>query len=185
MIFVVRVSELIAARVTKTASAASSILIKLRDQLPLHDLMAGNDHLSDALAVVERKGLLGEIDHKDLQLTTIIRIDSPRAIGQGNTMLQCKSTTRADLRFVAFGDLKEEARGNKAALEGLKVGIMGCIVNGPGEMADADYGYVGAAPGKIDLYKGQECIKKGVPQAQAVEHLIDLIKEGGDWKNPE
>ena len=71
-----------------------------------------------------------------------------------------------------------------AHLKGLKVGIMGCIVNGPGEMADADYGYVGAAPGKIDLYKGQECIKKGVPQAQAVEHLIHLIKEGGDWKDP-
>lgn len=120
MIFDVRAGELIAARVAKTASAAIGVLIKLRDQLPLHDLMAGNDHLSDALTVVERKGLLGEIDHKDLQLTTIIRIDSPRAIGQGNTMLQCKSTTRSDLRFVAFGDLKEEARGNKAALERLQ-----------------------------------------------------------------
>ena len=120
MIFDVRAGELIAARVAKTASAASSILIKLRDQLPLHDLMTGNDHLSDALAIVERKGLLGEIDHKDLQLTTIIRIDSPWAIRQGNTMLQCKSTTRADLRFVAFGDLKEEPRGNKAALERLQ-----------------------------------------------------------------
>ena len=78
-----------------------------------------------------------------------------------------------------------EIKAATSHLKGLKVGIMGCIVNGPGEMADADYGYVGAAPGKIDLYKGQECIKKGVPQAQAVEHLIDLIKEGGDWKDPE
>ena len=77
-----------------------------------------------------------------------------------------------------------EIKAATAHLKGLKVGIMGCIVNGPGEMADADYGYVGAAPGKIDLYKGQECIKKGVPQAQAVEHLIHLIKEGGDWKDP-
>jgi 4-hydroxy-3-methylbut-2-en-1-yl diphosphate synthase len=84
-------------------------------------------------------------------------------------------------------DLQSTIAEIKAAtvhLKGLKVGIMGCIVNGPGEMADADYGYVGAAPGKIDLYKGQECIKKGVPQAQAVEHLIHLIKEGGDWKDP-
>ena len=78
-----------------------------------------------------------------------------------------------------------EIKSATSHLKGLKVGIMGCIVNGPGEMADADYGYVGAAPGKIDLYKGQECIKKGVPQAQAVEHLIQLIKEGGDWKDPE
>ena len=78
-----------------------------------------------------------------------------------------------------------EIKAATAHLKGLKIGIMGCIVNGPGEMADADYGYVGAAPGKIDLYKGQECIKKGVPQAQAVEHLINLIKEHGDWKDPE
>ena len=77
-----------------------------------------------------------------------------------------------------------EIKAATAHLKGLKIGIMGCIVNGPGEMADADYGYVGAAPGKIDLYKGQECIKKGIPQAQAVEHLIDLIKEHGDWKDP-
>lgn len=78
-----------------------------------------------------------------------------------------------------------EVKAATAHLKGLKIGIMGCIVNGPGEMADADYGYVGAAPGKIDLYKGQECIRKGVPQAEAVEHLIDLIREYGDWKDPE
>lgn len=70
-------------------------------------------------------------------------------------------------------------------LKGLKIGIMGCIVNGPGEMADADYGYVGAAPGKIDLYKGQTCIRRGVPQEHAVEQLVDLIKSEGDWKEPE
>lgn len=69
-------------------------------------------------------------------------------------------------------------------LKGLKIGVMGCIVNGPGEMADADYGYVGAAPGKIDLYKGQECIRRGIPQEEAVNQLIDLIKSEGDWKEP-
>lgn len=70
-------------------------------------------------------------------------------------------------------------------LKGLKIGIMGCIVNGPGEMADADYGYVGAAPGKIDLYKGQTCVRRGVPQEEAVEQLIDLIRAEGDWQEPE
>lgn len=70
-------------------------------------------------------------------------------------------------------------------LKGLKIGIMGCIVNGPGEMADADYGYVGAAPGKIDLYKGQECIRKGIRQEEAVSQLIDLIKSEGDWQDPD
>ncbi len=69
-------------------------------------------------------------------------------------------------------------------LKGLKIGIMGCIVNGPGEMADADYGYVGAGKGKISLYKKQECIKRNVPEKEAVEELIDLIKEHGDWTEP-
>ena len=63
----------------------------------------------------------------------------------------------------------------------LKIGIMGCIVNGPGEMADADYGYVGAARGKISLYKGKECIEKNIPQEEAVEKLVELIKANGDW----
>jgi len=58
---------------------------------------------------------------------------------------------------------------------------MGCIVNGPGEMADADYGYVGTGVGKISLYKGKEVIKKNVSSENAVQELISLIKEGGDW----
>ncbi len=67
-------------------------------------------------------------------------------------------------------------------LKGLKIGIMGCIVNGPGEMADADYGYVGSAKGKVNLYKGQTCVEKLIPESEAVERLIDLIKRNGDWK---
>lgn len=66
-------------------------------------------------------------------------------------------------------------------LKGIKIGIMGCIVNGPGEMADADYGYVGVGVDKISLYKGKEVVKKNVPSNNAVDELIDLIKENGDW----
>ena len=66
-------------------------------------------------------------------------------------------------------------------LKGIKIGIMGCIVNGPGEMADADYGYVGVGVGKISLYKGKEVVKKNVPSDDAVNELIELIKEHGDW----
>ncbi len=66
-------------------------------------------------------------------------------------------------------------------LKGVKIGIMGCIVNGPGEMADADYGYVGTGVGKITLYKEKEVVRRNVPEADAVEALIDLIKEHGDW----
>ena len=69
-------------------------------------------------------------------------------------------------------------------LSTLKIGIMGCIVNGPGEMADADYGYVGAGRGKISLYKGQTCIEKNIPEAEAVDRLIELIKANGDWFEP-
>ena len=68
-------------------------------------------------------------------------------------------------------------------LKGLKIGIMGCIVNGPGEMADADYGYVGAAKGKISLYKKQICIEKNIDAGDAVEKLIELIKKNNDWRN--
>ncbi|MBS1635434.1 MAG: (E)-4-hydroxy-3-methylbut-2-enyl-diphosphate synthase [Bacteroidetes bacterium] len=66
-------------------------------------------------------------------------------------------------------------------LKGIKIGIMGCIVNGPGEMADADYGYVGTGTDKISLYKGKEVVKKNVPAGNAVNELIELIKEHGDW----
>jgi len=70
-------------------------------------------------------------------------------------------------------------------LKGVKIGIMGCIVNGPGEMADADYGYVGTGPGKITLYKEKEVIKRNVPEDKAVDELIELIKEYGDWTEKE
>jgi (E)-4-hydroxy-3-methylbut-2-enyl-diphosphate synthase len=70
-----------------------------------------------------------------------------------------------------------------AHLKNLKIGIMGCIVNGPGEMADADYGYVGAGPGRISLYKGNKRIMQNIPEDEAVERLIGLIKENGDWKD--
>ncbi|WP_316840464.1 (E)-4-hydroxy-3-methylbut-2-enyl-diphosphate synthase [Pedobacter gandavensis] len=66
-------------------------------------------------------------------------------------------------------------------LKGIKIGIMGCIVNGPGEMADADYGYVGTGPGKITLYRGKEVVKKNVNADRALDDLIDLIKEDGKW----
>ena len=68
-----------------------------------------------------------------------------------------------------------------AHLKGLKIGVMGCIVNGPGEMADADYGYVGAGPGKISLYKKHDRIKHNIPEEDAVEELVKLIKAHGDW----
>lgn len=85
-------------------------------------------------------------------------------------------------------DLESTIARIKAAtshLKGLKIGIMGCIVNGPGEMADADYGYVGAGRGKISLYKKKKCIEKNIPENLAVEKLVELIKANGDYKETE
>src|SRR6266567_3427185 len=70
-------------------------------------------------------------------------------------------------------------------LKGVKIAVMGCIVNGPGEMADADFGYVGGAPGKINLYVGKKAIKFNIPEAEAVDRLVDLIKEHGKWIEPQ
>ncbi|MBO6102726.1 MAG: (E)-4-hydroxy-3-methylbut-2-enyl-diphosphate synthase [Opitutales bacterium] len=84
-------------------------------------------------------------------------------------------------------NIQETAAAIKARtqhLKGLTIGIMGCIVNGPGEMSDADFGYVGGAPGKINLYKNKTCVKANIPQEQAIEKLIELIKESGKWVEP-
>ena len=84
-------------------------------------------------------------------------------------------------------DLQETTamiRGRTSHLKGVKIAIMGCIVNGPGEMADADYGYVGSGPGKITLYKGKEVVKRGVNSENALDELIGLIKDNGDWIDP-
>lgn len=84
-------------------------------------------------------------------------------------------------------DLQETTariREKTSHLKGLKIGIMGCIVNGPGEMADADYGYVGTGPGKVHLYKEKIVVRKNVPEQEAVDALIELIKENNDWVEP-
>ncbi len=79
----------------------------------------------------------------------------------------------------------QQIKARTSHLRGVKIGVMGCIVNGPGEMADADYGYVGSGAGKITLYKGREVMKRNIDQSEAVEELVALIKAGGDWAEPQ
>jgi (E)-4-hydroxy-3-methylbut-2-enyl-diphosphate synthase len=84
-------------------------------------------------------------------------------------------------------DLQEttaKIRSRTNHLKGVKIAIMGCIVNGPGEMADADFGYVGSGPGKITLYKGKEIVKRNVDSEVAVDELINLLKENEAWVEP-
>jgi len=89
----------------------------------------------------------------------------------GRTLFDLQSTTQRI----------REATGH---LKGVTIAVMGCIVNGPGEMADADFGYVGGAPGKVNLYVGKECVRHHIPAEEAVDALIDLIKEHGKWRDP-
>ena len=78
----------------------------------------------------------------------------------------------------------KEIREATSHLISLKIGIMGCIVNGPGEMADAHYGYVGAGPGRVTLYRGKDPVLKNIPEKDALKALIDLMKQEGDWVDP-
>ena len=91
--------------------------------------------------------------------------------GCGRTMFDLQSTVQRVQQATAH-------------LTHLKIGVMGCIVNGPGEMADADYGYVGAAAGRISLYKGKDCVEMNIPEADAIDRLVALIKQHGDWREP-
>ena len=91
--------------------------------------------------------------------------------GCGRTMFDLQSTVKRVQQATAH-------------LTHLKIGVMGCIVNGPGEMADADYGYVGAAAGRVSLYKGKECIEMNIAEEDAIDRLVDLIKQQGDWREP-
>lgn len=107
------------------------------------------------------------------------------------TILQATRTRISKTEYIScpscgrtLFDLQETTamiRSRTFHLKGVKIGIMGCIVNGPGEMADADYGYVGSGPGKITLYRGKEVVKRNVPSDKAVDELIALIREDGKW----
>ena len=107
-------------------------------------------------------------------------LQSARARSSKTEYISCPSCGRT------LFDLQETTAKVRQAtehLKGLKIGVMGCIVNGPGEMADADYGYVGTGIGKITLYKGQDVMKRNLNSEVAVSELVMLIKEHGDWKD--
>ena len=96
--------------------------------------------------------------------------------------ISCPSCGRTHFDLQATTARIQERFGH---LEGVKIGIMGCVVNGPGEMADADFGYVGAAPRRVDLYVGHECVERGIPEEQAVDRLQALMEMYGVWSEPQ
>lgn len=126
---------------------------------------------------LDAKGLVKESEIKKLSFSILqsadFRITKTEFIscpGCGRTLFDLQTTVKR---------VKEEL----SHLKQLKIGVMGCIVNGPGEMGDVDYGYVGAAKGKVTLYKGREIMKKNIPEEEAMEELINLIKINGDWRD--
>ena len=128
------------------------------------------DGLTDGLWLMND----GDIATQNLTDTAYAILQAGRLRMVKTEYISCPGCGRTlyDLR-TTIARVKEATKGMK----GLKIGIMGCIVNGPGEMADADYGYVGAGVGRIALYRGKVCVERGIPEAEAVEHLLQLIKE--------
>ncbi|WP_373759030.1 4-hydroxy-3-methylbut-2-en-1-yl diphosphate synthase [Bacteroides heparinolyticus] len=137
------------------------------------------DGLCDGIFLLNQ-GSDGRISDKMVDATAFGILQAGRVRTSKTEYISCPGCGRT------LYDLESTIARIKAAtghLKGLKIGIMGCIVNGPGEMADADYGYVGAGRGKISLYKKKECIEKNIPEEEAVEKLIELIKRNGDYHN--
>jgi len=132
------------------------------------------DGLGDGIFIADEDG-----GREDLVCRTAFGIlQATRTRTSKTEYISCPSCGRT------LFDLQEttaKIRARTSHLKGIKIGIMGCIVNGPGEMADADYGYVGTGPGVITLYKEKEVVKRNVPSEKAVDELIGLIKEHGDW----
>ena len=147
----------------KAAMAAGAILIDKK----AHNLVISCPACSDAKAAPTSQQLT-DLQDSILQAARIkfTKTEYISCPGCGRTLYDLRTT---------IARIKEATRG----MTGLKIGIMGCIVNGPGEMADADYGYVGAGRGKISLYKNKECVLKNIPEEEAVERLLELIKSDG------
>jgi (E)-4-hydroxy-3-methylbut-2-enyl-diphosphate synthase len=125
-----------------------------------------------------RTYLLTKNNHQFLNNTSFSILQAVRTRISKTEYISCPSCGRT------LFDLQETTariRNVTNHLKGLKIAIMGCIVNGPGEMADADFGYVGSGPGKITLYRGKEVMKKNIDSEGAVEELIKLLKENDVW----
>jgi (E)-4-hydroxy-3-methylbut-2-enyl-diphosphate synthase len=133
------------------------------------------DGIGDAIIVQgeEAPGQVLRLSYNILQAagSRIFKTDYVACPSCGRTLFNLQTTTA-------------KIKGATSHLKGVKIAIMGCIVNGPGEMADADFGYVGGAPGKVNLYVGKTAVKFNIPEAEAVNRLKDLIREHGKWVEP-
>jgi (E)-4-hydroxy-3-methylbut-2-enyl-diphosphate synthase len=123
------------------------------------------------------------LENPKIELTNVIKtsfgiLQATRTRISKTEYIACPSCGRT---LFDLQEVTQKIRKRTEHLKGVKIAIMGCIVNGPGEMADADYGYVGSGPGKITLYKGKNIVRKNVDENRAVDELIELIKEDNRW----
>ena len=134
------------------------------------------DGLADGLRIVAPALTAEQTEEIELMILQAARVRFSRT-----EYIACPSCGRT--LYDIEGALAE-IKARTSHLKNLRIGVMGCIVNGPGEMADADYGYVGAGPGRITLYRGREVVARNIPQQEALDRLVALIRENGDWTEP-
>lgn len=156
-------------------------------------LSAPSLDIASLYAATDLGGLLvegyGDAVMLDVVIENVKHVDASVRLAFG--ILQAARTRMTKAEYIScpscgrtLFDLQETTsmiRAQTDHLKGVKIGIMGCIVNGPGEMADADYGYVGSGPDRITLYRGQEIVQRNIPSAGAVDALIDIIRSDGRW----
>jgi (E)-4-hydroxy-3-methylbut-2-enyl-diphosphate synthase len=123
----------------------------------------------------------GTLSDGNLVSTAFGILQACRARMSRTEFISCPSCGRTNFNLI---ETMSRIKAATSHLKSLKIGVMGCIVNGPGEMADADYGYVGAGKGRITLYKSKQVVKRGIPEQSAVDELVALIRECGDWEDP-
>jgi (E)-4-hydroxy-3-methylbut-2-enyl-diphosphate synthase len=164
--------------IRNTAENAIHLQATFGDRLMEASMLSGAllcDGLGDGISI-ETENLL---DKSTLLAYTILQ--GARARISRTEFVACPSCGRT---LFDLQEVTQKIRSRTDHLKGVTIAIMGCIVNGPGEMADADFGYVGGAPGRINLYVGKECVKYNVPAAEALDRLIDIIREHGKWIDP-
>jgi (E)-4-hydroxy-3-methylbut-2-enyl-diphosphate synthase len=135
------------------------------------------DGLGDGIWITnEKNSRLGFINSTAFDI-----LQASRARISKTEYISCPSCGRTNFNIIeTLARIKEKT----SHLKGLKIGVMGCIVNGVGEMADADYGFIGSGNGKINLYKAKKIIRKNIAESEAVNELLKVIKENGDWSDP-
>lgn len=146
----------------------------IRTSFELGSLLA--DALGEGLVIFAPK-----VELEDVRRLSFSVLQATRMRSSKTEFIGCPGCGRTLFDLQAVTEIIKE---KTAHLPGVKIAIMGCIVNGPGEMADADFGYVGSRPGKVDLYVGKKCIEKNIDFSEAPDRLVDLIKKSGYWKEP-